>query len=300
MDSLPNILYHYTSQAGLLGIIQTREIWATNLLFLNDSMELNYALQILHKEIKNLEKSVSPEEFGFVNEFGENLDTVNAPLSQNVAGIYVCSFSKTRDQLSQWIGYCPDEGGFSIGFDFNLLPPNLFKDQGFAFVKCIYDEKEQSGMIVKFLNTVIEAYCKNGVDPANTKRWEDFFSLAPQLKHPKFEDEQEWRLISKPTPIEDAEFRIGKSMLVPYLKIRLAEAQDKSIENKDIKKPLCCISEIYIGPTTHPNLSNISLENLLSKEGIIKSIDCDSGTVQKCEIKKSEIPYRPLGRFASR
>ena len=33
---IPSPLYHYTSQAGLFGIIQDRQIWATNVLFLND------------------------------------------------------------------------------------------------------------------------------------------------------------------------------------------------------------------------------------------------------------------------
>jgi hypothetical protein len=56
MNSLPNVLYHYTSQAGFLGIIQTREIWASNLLFLNDSMEFNYARKILQQEIRNLQE----------------------------------------------------------------------------------------------------------------------------------------------------------------------------------------------------------------------------------------------------
>ena len=72
--SFEGFLYHYTSQAGLLGIIQKREIWATNLLFLNDTAELNYAIQIMRQEIENLKEKLSVEEFRFIKEFSEVKD----------------------------------------------------------------------------------------------------------------------------------------------------------------------------------------------------------------------------------
>ena len=34
-ENPPAVLHHYTSSDGLLGIIQTRELWATNVLYLN-------------------------------------------------------------------------------------------------------------------------------------------------------------------------------------------------------------------------------------------------------------------------
>ena len=126
---IPTPLYHYTSQDGLLGIVQKREIWATNLLFLNNSMELNYAIQMLQHAIEKMKQNLSEEEFRFIKEFGEQLDDINAPLSQNINGIYVCSFSKNGDQLSQWRGYCTDDIGFSIGFDFNSSLGALIEKQ---------------------------------------------------------------------------------------------------------------------------------------------------------------------------
>jgi hypothetical protein len=156
----------------------------------------------------------------------------------------------------------------------------------------VYDEKEQTEIVAKYLNTLIDDYRQNGVDLANTKPWEDFFSLAPQLKHPKFVEEQEWRLISKPILIEKAEFRVGKSMLVPYVRLRLFEFQGESKGKKETKEPLSCIPEIYIGPTPHLELSNIFLENLLRKEKVFQGVDFDQGRIMKCQIKKSKIPYR--------
>ena len=36
---VPPVLYHYTDAHGLYGIAQTKELWATNVSYLNDSQE---------------------------------------------------------------------------------------------------------------------------------------------------------------------------------------------------------------------------------------------------------------------
>lgn len=43
----PKILYHYTSSAGLHGILDTRRMWATHVRFLNDPSELDYSIRLL-------------------------------------------------------------------------------------------------------------------------------------------------------------------------------------------------------------------------------------------------------------
>jgi hypothetical protein len=45
--SEPATLYHYTSAAGLLGILKTRSIWATNIRFMNDTREFALALDLI-------------------------------------------------------------------------------------------------------------------------------------------------------------------------------------------------------------------------------------------------------------
>lgn len=37
--SPPPILHHYTTQEGLLGIVESKSIWATNIYYLNDAAE---------------------------------------------------------------------------------------------------------------------------------------------------------------------------------------------------------------------------------------------------------------------
>lgn len=47
-------LYHYTTQGGLLGIIKTREIWATHHQCLNDAQEFIHAKDLFRREIAEL------------------------------------------------------------------------------------------------------------------------------------------------------------------------------------------------------------------------------------------------------
>ena len=43
---LPEILYHYTDQNGLLGIIERSEMWATKVQYMNDATEFGAVLDL--------------------------------------------------------------------------------------------------------------------------------------------------------------------------------------------------------------------------------------------------------------
>ena len=49
-------IYHYTSVDGIIGILKNKELWFTNIYFLNDNQELFYTYKLINevvKEIKN-------------------------------------------------------------------------------------------------------------------------------------------------------------------------------------------------------------------------------------------------------
>jgi len=65
--TIPKHLYHYTSQKGLLGILQSKKLWMTNILYLNDSSEFLYTVDLVKTELenyKNLSKGRSKIEAG--------------------------------------------------------------------------------------------------------------------------------------------------------------------------------------------------------------------------------------------
>jgi len=43
----PKLLYHYTTQEGLLGILEKASIWATHYRYLNDASEGQIVLKLL-------------------------------------------------------------------------------------------------------------------------------------------------------------------------------------------------------------------------------------------------------------
>ena len=52
-------IYSYTSQKGLLGILQSKKLWMTNILYLNDSSEFTHTLDLVKAELKVQKKLLS-------------------------------------------------------------------------------------------------------------------------------------------------------------------------------------------------------------------------------------------------
>jgi hypothetical protein len=59
MVKRPKALYHYTSQAGLIGIVKSMKLWATSIRYLNDSREYNHDRDLLLSVIDDTMRTVS-------------------------------------------------------------------------------------------------------------------------------------------------------------------------------------------------------------------------------------------------
>lgn len=47
----PSTLYHYTSQAGLLGITASRSVWASKIHYLNDGKEFALSVELVREYV---------------------------------------------------------------------------------------------------------------------------------------------------------------------------------------------------------------------------------------------------------
>src|SRR5207253_8902302 len=45
---IPKYLFHYTSSMGLLGVLASQRVWATNIRYMNDASELLWACNLTH------------------------------------------------------------------------------------------------------------------------------------------------------------------------------------------------------------------------------------------------------------
>ena len=272
----PRILYHYTSGSGLIGILESHSIWATNIRFLNDSTEYNFALRLARSVIQDrVEKSSNKFELALNTVLQERL-TTDPP-----AEVYVSSFTEKPDQLSQWRAYCPPAGGYSIGFRSESLMRPVGSNPDHFMAPCVYDSRSQQELGRKVVLDVVcfaEEGHRNGM--SHDRVFRESFKLlgrliplvAPVLKDPSFAEEQEWRLVHLPSSFEheSLHFREGRSTLVPYLKHSLAaDAGPVPIE------------ELVIGPTPHLDLALDATRALLSSRGLTST-----------GVRPSSIPYR--------
>lgn len=262
-NQFPPILYHYTTQEGLLGIIHERALWASSIRHLNDSEEFAYAAGLVKELVtpKIMEAAYEVQRFyGFVFNIIDSLD--------EDASHAVASFSERGDSLSQWRAYTQGGIGFSIGFETGYLL-NLAMLNGFLLSKCTYDDAKHRKTIQDLLE---ESEPVKGMSSQQRANWfaGQFYSLAAAFKNESFREEEEWRLVG-PLFKGDVKtrFRAGKSMLVPY--ILFAFPPDQPLK----------IARIVVGPTPHSELSMLSLRRLLAANKI-------EGTT----VEASRVPYR--------
>lgn len=272
----PRILYHYTSGSGLIGILHSRCIWATNIRFLNDSTEYDFALRLAHSVIRERVRSVH-------SRYDEALYSV---LDERLTGagnteVYVSCFTENADQLSQWRAYCPPAGGYAIGFASRCLAriPRV-NTEGFL-ARCLYESNAQEKLIGELIDATV-AFAENNRRAGLTqdRTFRESYKLlgrllplvAPALKASSFAEEHEWRLVRVGTSFEDAppQFRMGRSVLVPYY--------EHSFPGQTGSVP---IDELVVGPTPHPELAREAAQALLLSHGLASAT-----------VRLSAIPYR--------
>ena len=112
MTTTRDIVWHYTSAEGLLGIVTSREVWASSPVAMNDSSEVEYGVNCLDEAWA----SVRGEAPGVgVTDFLAEVMDHDFSTSVSEMGFAFCA-SRSRDMLSQWIQYAGPRG-FAIGLD---------------------------------------------------------------------------------------------------------------------------------------------------------------------------------------
>ncbi len=57
----PDVLFHYTNAAGLIGIVQEEVLWASDAEFLNDAQETRYGREDLHRALMEGADELNPD-----------------------------------------------------------------------------------------------------------------------------------------------------------------------------------------------------------------------------------------------
>lgn len=263
----PAELFHYTSLPGIIGILDSRSIWASRISHLNDASELRHTLSIATKTIQDLDVA------DWIRE--ELLNLVDCT-REGPGDLFAVSLTSNGDQLSQWRGYTTPGSGYSVGFSTAFLKA-ASASWGLTLGPCCYDGDAQVQIVGEIVAEAVSA--RQGCEaPArissNTvdEPFCDALRLAGTfLKHKGFSEEREWRLAVKGKSRANVRFRAGTSYVVPYLELKFDTVAEGG-------EPL---RRIVIGPTPNPTLAQDALVILLAKNSF--RAGC---------ISNSSIPYR--------
>jgi len=157
-SAIPEVLWHYTSMQGFIGIIETKRVWATDIRHLNDRKEFEHGKDLIRAQIDSLR--IEPDdELGtqklLIDILERDLDKgfFNTPNEE----IYVSSFSAKGDQLSQWRGYTPSGQGLSLGFDLSGMRPPPGSGLFSTIAPCIYTDDAKHRIIRAAMASVRDA-----------------------------------------------------------------------------------------------------------------------------------------------
>lgn len=257
------MLFHYCSSETFLSIVESRELWASDLSKMNDPDEVKRGAEI----IRDLLDRLAPE-------LGRALGSTNL--------IYLaCSFSKNGDLLSQWRAYGDDGNGFSVGVDREALtiangdpqPGAERKDglrngaPGFRISDVFYSEKEFTGHYVSLINHYMAQQEHSKEEPEELRRLRELQLIRELaeasclIKSDFYEDECEARLFNAISPEEakslsqspevrervDVRFRAARFGIKPYAPVRLVGNDTSSLR------------KIVIGPNNESSIDDVKL-----------------------------------------
>ena len=263
-DNTASIVYHYTDVNGLIGIITSGCIRATHVSRLNDASENIHGFELVRDHtIQNMPKASRPLFDKVLSKF-QSVDT------------YVACYSTENDQLSQWREYTGKQVGYCLGFETSQMA--TIDDRLPLLEVVIYEEHKVRILLDRLLTRVNDFFIKNpsfgeielghmlGTVSAMLN------SIACISKHPKFEEEKEYRHIYQPgkTGLKLSPcFKSGRFGLTPYVEINF------------LKPNFVPLKSITIGPCHDYDLEKKELEIFLEKQGY-----------ENIQIEKSSIPLR--------
>jgi len=206
-------LFHYTTPAGMLGILSENPIWASSAYHLNDAAEFRFAMNFI---AGRLELRLKDEHGPMKAAYGGLLQMLRG-MTQRIQ-VFIASFSDHGDMLSQWLAYS-GSNGYAISI--NAKQIDVAVANGFILVRCEYDPDEQT----KLADAFIDAYSTAPVDAnERTSVLTKALVVAAAIKHGGFEMEGEWRLV-RPLPIglqnATVYYRPGRNGIVPFMKVPL-------------------------------------------------------------------------------
>ena len=294
-----DLLYHYTDNRGLVGILTSGELWFSDIRFLNDARELDVARDIIAHNIwkvanqhrgKWIEDECASEQYEIMVK--NIISTVCAnwhrwsKIPEPNTTPFIFSMTTNPDSLSQWRAY--GEGEYCIAFHASRLLEII---EGAELVKVAYVKNPEDikfgvyGMNDFFINHLAHIDKSSGMihpevlhDGASEFFHRHHGSLYDRRFLVKYKDfgfheEDERRLLLHIDPSTDDRviFSANGPYRRPRVRVRIFEPGDG----------FSVVNEIKVGPGLNQELARAALDVLFA------STHCDG-----IKVSASTIPYR--------
>jgi Protein of unknown function (DUF2971) len=235
-SACPELLQHYTSTAGAVGILTTGRMWATNANYVNDAQELAYGMAIVTQVLRERTIGTTGPERSRGSLLQKRVEDMIADGS-----VYIACFCDAPDLLSQWRGY-GGEAGIAIALD----GATLCKLPTAILLPVEYDEQLQRQKVVEVVSafeSAVPASLIASDDPRASQELAkaaiDLALLVVSFKHHTFREEREWRMV--PLEVPPVQFRVDGGWLRPYVEV--------DIRLPGVELPL--VRGITVGPGRH-------------------------------------------------
>jgi Protein of unknown function (DUF2971) len=259
------MVWHYTSGSGLIGIVESGKIFATQVSCLNDATEIRYSAKRLREAFSAMVPTMdeAAPETKFVKRYIELLQDDDATPNSAALPYFVTCFSALEDDLSQWRSYGGGENGYAIG----VVVKDLFGTTNSLVGQVNYDADIHSTLAREAAEATIKFY-KEGLSEG-IEKWDEVFlwawdcaltNLAPLAKDPGFSVEKEVRVIHQLQNFEMPQLvvRQRKTMMSRHLPMRFHSV------GQTARFP---ISKVIVGPCRHREITRISVDTLLRTHG---------------------------------
>jgi hypothetical protein len=296
------LLYHYTDQNGLLGIVESQAFRATDIRFLNDTEEFEHGLRTAIRMAKQASAEAGEAGQKVVNYLEDNLRfsfSKQPVFSVSLTGSLKeyeklpDSIDDPGDRLNMWRSYSGSGNGYSIGIPKEVTEYEI-DIKRVDRQECSYPQDTKEEYLTEVLNRfgdllnecnreAIEK-TKRGIpynramDEMRNELNAGFDEILPDLevqiaacKHEGFWEEREWRLTVALSSDDKRVFHTsGRFGITPrvYFKLRGPDG-------------LLPMRRIVVGPCPHKAEALESLKGLLIQHGY-----------SRVALSSSQIPYR--------
>lgn len=256
----PDVLWHYTSSEGLIGILGQHSLRFSEAPFLNDGSELQYGFEMFSYLIRTFVADKDDALRDYVEQLIHGVDLTLEKLSSVV--FFMCS---EPNLLNQWRDYGKDVVPYCIGFN----SAELTNTGNFSFnsylVEIIYDYDTQMKIFNRFIWRLHEWYRKlpesaaSDADQYLAEAAAQVSTLILRFKNSAFAAEREWRLISHIPEIRsrsERKFRSSSLGVVPYYELK------RTVNPRQLP-----VTAVFVGPSPYGKISHKALRDFLDVNG---------------------------------